>query len=106
MSLMPYIWFAATNISLLESVIALNYSSYFLSLCPVCQPPGARTVQYRHEPRPTYNPFCVTENNPESFTLNNWCPVIDRRFERVCKDPSREAAKIELALGFEVSEEA
>jgi LPS sulfotransferase NodH len=52
----------------------------------------------------TYNKFCAGEDKLRHFLEKIGAPVTEIRFEQICEDPRREAAKIARALGFEISE--
>jgi LPS sulfotransferase NodH len=53
-----------------------------------------------------YNKFCASEDKLRRFLEVMGAPVTEVRFEHICENPRREAAKIARALGFEISEEA
>lgn len=53
----------------------------------------------------TYNKFCAGEEQLRRFLESIGASVKEVRFEEICEDPRREAAKIASALGFEIDED-
>jgi LPS sulfotransferase NodH len=54
----------------------------------------------------TYHNFCASEDALRRFLEGIGAPVTEIRFDQICENPRREAAKIGRALGFDISAEA